>query len=241
MSDAASSLERDGHEYRSLSPDRAEVLARYRRLREIGRRHKSALQKFMSQDAILQHARRLGLARGRTFILDHIDELTYAFDLAIYTAQPGRSRAIDRYVESARASSDPDETLMLDAMRAACFSLLRIERRHPVIGLVTTDLCRRTERWLIDVGLESSVPDGAMMATRLYTPEDFSMTAGVNVPIDATIMVKLVDELPRHMQSQPLEVIVDDRRFAETIYRIALANGLMDQVEYRDLPDEAGR
>lgn len=29
-------------------------------------------------------------------------------------------------------------------------------------------------------------------------------------------------------------MFVDDRRFAETIYRIALANGLMDRVEYRD-------
>lgn len=241
MSDAVTLLEQDGHEHRSPSPGRAEVLARYRRLRDISQRHNSAIQKFVSRDALLQQARRLGLARGRTLILDHIDELTYAFDLAIHTAQPGRSRAIDRYAQSLGALSDPDEALMLDAMRGARFSLLRIERRHPVVGLVATDLCRRTELWLIDVGLESSIPDGAMMATRLYAPEGFSMTAGANLPIDATLMIKLIDGLPRHLRGMPREAIVDDRRFAETIYRIALADGLMDRVEYRGLPDDAGR
>jgi hypothetical protein len=236
MSNAVTSLERDGHEDRSSLPDRPEMLARYRRLRDVSRHHNSAMQKFVSRAVVLQHARRLGLARGRTLILDSMDDLTYAFDLAIHTAEPGRSRAIDRYAEAAGTLSDPDETLMLHAMRAARFALLRIEQRHPVVGLVTTDLCRRTERWLIDLGLESSVPDGAMLATRLYAPEGFSMTAGVNVPIDATIMVTVIDELPRYMQGQPLEAIVDDRRFAEVIYRTALASGLSDRVEYQDLP-----
>jgi len=236
MSDAVISLNRDSHESCPSFPDRAEVLERYRRLREISRRHNSAIRTFTSPDSIMQHARRLGLARGKTLFLEDIDELNYAVDLAVHTAPAGRSRAIDRYAESAGAPSDGDEKLMLDAMRVARFSLLRIERRHHIAGLVATDVCRRTERWLIDVGLESSIPDGAMLATRLYTLEDFSMAAGVNVPLDATTMLTMIDELPRHMQSQPLEVLADDRRFAEMIYRIALANGLMDRVQYRDMP-----
>jgi 4-carboxymuconolactone decarboxylase len=40
----------------------------------------------------------LGLAQGRTLILDDMEEMTYVFDLAIYTAPPRRSRAIDRRV-----------------------------------------------------------------------------------------------------------------------------------------------
>ncbi|MBI2742173.1 MAG: hypothetical protein HYX38_37240 [Rhodospirillales bacterium] len=146
MSDTVTSLERDNRENHPSFSERAKVLERYRRLREISQRHNSAVQKLISQEPVLQHARRLGLARGRTFIVDSIDDLTYAFDLAIHTAPPGRSRAIDRYAESAGAASDADEMLMLDAMRAARFSLLRIERRHHIAGLVTTDLCRNTER-----------------------------------------------------------------------------------------------
>jgi hypothetical protein len=200
MPDAVTPLERDHLESCTLSSDRAEVLARYRRLREISQRHNSAMQRVISQEAVLQHARQLGLARGRTFFLDSMDELSYAFDLAIHTAPAGRSRAIDRYAESARAVPASDEMLMLNAMRAAHFSLLRVERRHEVAGLVATDLCRRVERWLIDVGLESSIPDGSTMATRLYTPERFSMTAGVNVPLDDLTMMTLIAELPQHMR-----------------------------------------
>lgn len=236
MSDAAIPLARANCESRPSFPDRAKVLERYRHLREISRRHNSAVQKLVSQGSILQQARRLGLARGKTFILDGIDDLTYALDLAIHTAPPGRSRAIDRYAEAASALSDADDLLMLDAMRTARFSLLHVDRRHQIAGLVTTDLCQHTERWLVDVGLESSIPDGTTLATRLYSPGEFSMTAGVNVPFDATTLAALIGELPRHMQGQPLEVIVDDRRFAETIYRIALANGVTDRVEYRDVP-----
>ena len=36
---------------------------------------------------MLQHARRLGLAHGKTLMLDSIDELPLAFDLAIHTCR----------------------------------------------------------------------------------------------------------------------------------------------------------
>ena len=77
------------------------VLARYRQLREISKRHHHDILKLISGDAMLQQARRLGLAQGRTLILDDMEEMSYVFDLAIYTAPPRRSRAIDRYARSA--------------------------------------------------------------------------------------------------------------------------------------------
>src|SRR5258708_20676199 len=229
MADAVTLLERDSLEDRPSSPSRAELLARYRRLREISRHHHREVLNFISQDAILQHARRLGLARGKTLLLDDPDELNYAFDLAIHTAPAERSRAIDRYARSAPAAPGSDETLMLDAMRAARFSILRIDRRHDVAGLITTDLCRQTEGWLVDIGFESSVPDGSVIATRLYTPDRFSMTAGINVPLDVGIIGSLAIELPHHMKRKPMAAIIDYRRFAETLYRAALANGVLER------------
>ena len=63
----------------------------YRHMREISKRHHSNVMDFLSKDAIMHHARRLGLADGKTLVLDSMDELTPAFDLAIHTAAPGRS------------------------------------------------------------------------------------------------------------------------------------------------------
>jgi hypothetical protein len=221
------------------SNHRNEVLARYRRLREITMQHHHKILDCISPDTFLHQARRLGLARGKTLILDDIDELNYVHDLVIHTAPPGRSRAIDRYAASAGLAPASDEALVLAAMRAARFVILVIERRHPVAGLIATDLFRRSEVWLVDIGLESSMPERAMMATRLYTPERFSMTAGVSVPLDLGIIDDLHDELPRHLGQRGLTTLIDDRRFAETIYRIALADGIMDRVAYRDIQQQA--
>jgi hypothetical protein len=220
-------------------PARNAVLARYRQLREISKRHHHDILKLISGDAMLQQARRLGLAQGRTLILDDMEEMSYVFDLAIYTAPPRRSRAIDRYARSAQLPPGSDEALMLEAMRAARFAILILGRRHDAAGVIATDLFRRTDVWLVDIGLEASLEEGAMMATRLYTPEQFSMTAGVNVPFDLALIEDLYDALPRRLGETRLTDLIDDRRFAETIYRVALADGIMDRVTYQDPPEDA--
>jgi hypothetical protein len=217
------------------SSPREHVLARYRQLREITKRHLHAILDCISADAFLHQARRLGLARGKTLILDDMDELNYVHDLVIHTAPAGRSRAIDRYARSAHFGAKSDEALMLEAMRMARFAILAIERRHETAGLIATDLFRREQIWLVDIGLEASMPEG-MIATRLYTPERFSMTAGVNVPFELGIIEDLSAELPRHLRQIELTTLIDDRRFAETIYRVALADGIMDRVVYQEPP-----
>ena len=218
---------------------RDEVLARYRRLREISKRHHHEILKVLSRDALLHQGRRLGLARGRTLILDDMDEMHYVCDLAIHTALPERSRAVDRYARSARLAVGSDGALVLEAMRAARFSILAIERRHETAGLIATDLVHRTEVWLVDFGLEGSMPDGAIIATRLFTPERFSMTAGVNVPFDPGMIGDILAELPRRLGDIPLTALIEHRAFAEATYRVALAGGIMDRIKYQDLPDDA--
>jgi hypothetical protein len=218
---------------------RDEVLARYRKLREISKRHHHEMLKHVSGETMLHQARRLGLARGKTLILDDMKEMNYVFDLAIHTAPAARSRAIDRYARSARFAAPSDEALVLEAMRAARFSILFIERRHETAGLVATDLFRRATVWLVDLGLEGSMPDGGMIATRLFTPDRFAMTAGVNVPFDPAMIEALHAELPRRLGEGELSAVIDDRRFAEAIYRVALAGGIMDRIAYQDLPDDA--
>ena len=49
-----------------------------------------------------------------------------------------------------------------------------------------------------------------MMATRLYTPERFSMTAGVNVPFDLALIEDLYDALPRRLGEARLTDLMDE-------------------------------
>jgi hypothetical protein len=215
------------------------VFARYRQFREISKQHHHEILTCISGDALLNQARRLGLAQGKTLVIEDMEEMNYVYDLAIHTASPQRSRAIDRFAGSVRFAPGSDEALVLEAMRAARFSVLLIERRHETAGLVAIDLFRRTDVWLVDVGLESSLSAGEMFATRFFTPARFSMTTGTYVPFEVDMLTDILDELPRRLCDSPLEALADNRHFAEAIYRIALADGIMDLVRYQDLSGEA--
>ena len=57
--------------------------------------------------AILEQAKHLGLAYGQALVAESEEEMTLIFDLAIHTAKPGRSRAIDRYAKSVSSSPAP--------------------------------------------------------------------------------------------------------------------------------------
>ncbi len=214
-----------------------DLLARYLHLREISKRLHHQVLKFISSDALLNQARRLGLAQGKTLVLDDMDEMYYVYDLAIYTAPADRSRAIDRYARSARFEAQSDDRLMLEAMRASQFAILLIEQRHDTVGLIATDILRNSKVWLLDVGLESSMGDGELIATRLLTPGPFSMTAGVSVPFEIEMLEPVCMLLPQRIGNSKLSRIADDRRFAEAVYKVGLADGVMNRLTYLDLPD----
>jgi hypothetical protein len=217
-------------------PTREEVLARYRHLRSISRRHNDNAMNFLPKGAILHNARRLGLADGKTFVLDNMDELTLAFDLAIYTAPADRSRAIDRYAGSAKLEPGSDEANVLEAQRNALFAIVQVERRHEAAGLIVTDLLRNIELWLVDEGLETSLPDGTMFATRYYTPDRFSMTAGIVLPVDPDLLERAIGS-KSYLERKSIEEALGDRRFAEAIYRAGIAAGIAGNIRYEDPQD----
>lgn len=206
----------------SRSPSRADVLARYRRLREIALMHQCKAMAFLSGDAILHHARRLGRVSSSVAI-DNLDGLAQPLDLAIYTAPGGRPRAIDRYAKSAQFTSGSDEALVLEGMRQASFAILSAERRHPSAGLIVTDLLRNHELWLVDDVLEKSAAKGSTFAARYFSPAGFALTTGTATPVDVGLLASALAGEPQLLR-KPCAEAINDWRFAEAIYRAALAN-----------------
>jgi hypothetical protein len=217
---------------------REEVLTRYRHLRAISTRHHTEAMNFFSRPALLEQARHLGLAVGET-LAESFDELTLAFDLAIHTARPDHTRAVDRYARAAQLQPGSDEALVLEAMRQARFSLWRVERRHEVVGLVVRDLLRQDEVWLVDEALERSAPEGMVAAMRLCTPDAFAMTCGVIVPVDRGLIEEVLAEVLPRVRGSP-DRVVNDRRFATAVYRAAVARGLMARVGFEEAPPPTG-
>lgn len=215
------------------APSRDEVLARYLHLREIGKQHHDNIMRFLSPDALLVHGRRLGIVKGKTFVLDNFDEMILPTDLAIHTAPPDRTRAIDRYARSVKLPPGSDEALMLEAIRNSRFAILKVQWRCPPIGLICADIAREAEVWLVDVGLESSLPSGAAFATRYYAPGPFVMTAGLGIPVGRDELDRVVEATPQLMRKSKVDT-VQDRRFAEAVYRDAIKDGRTGLMRYRD-------
>ena len=212
---------------------REEILARYRSLREIGRRHHGEALKFVSSSALLEQARRLGLTVGKTLVAESMDELTLAVDLSLYTAAPGRSRAIDRHARSAGASPGSDDDVVLQAMCHTRSSIWQVKGRHDTAGLLVEDLMRRESVWLVDENLERTAPAGMALALRVRKPEAFAMTCGVIVPVDAALMDRVFDAVLGRVRGEP-DVIANDRRFPTALYRLAIAAGIMGRVSFAD-------
>lgn len=215
---------------------RHDLLTRYRHLRRIGKDQHTQILKLISGDAITAQARRLGLMNGKTFYLGSIEDMNLVFDLLIYSIPPlQRSRAIDRYARTAKPVPGSDEALLIAAKQQARFAIVKCLGRHPVAGLLMEDATRGEECWLVDEAMELSLPEGAAIATRLIPVEGFHMTAGVMVPLDAGLLAEVIEDSPRLFRKTP-EKVLGSHRFAEAIYRVALANDVMGNVAYADVP-----
>jgi hypothetical protein len=210
---------------------REEILERYRHLRAISTRHHSAALEFLSRPAILEHAKRLGLAAGGMLVADSEEEMTLVFDLALYTAKDGRSRALDRYARAAPLAPGSDEGRVLEAMRHARLSVWRINHRHEIAGLMVTDVLREVEAWVVDENLEASAPEGLSFAGRVCEPDRCAMTCGVIVPVDRDLMEEVALDMLAWRRGDP-EHVAQDPRFATAIYRAAIDAGIMNSVAY---------
>ena len=97
------------------------LLEKYRRCRDLSLDIHAAALDNLSQQAFLDHARRLGLGDGRQLLVDRASELTLVLDLAVYTAKEGRTRAIDRCARVGSKTATQDEALVLAGLCAARF------------------------------------------------------------------------------------------------------------------------
>jgi hypothetical protein len=165
-----------------------------------------------------------------------MEEMTLILDLAVHTARPGRSRAIDRYAKVAALPGGSDEARALDAMRGARFSMWRIKHRHEIAGLIVTDVLRDSETWLVDEALTISAQPGLAFAGRLCWPAEFAMTCGVVVPVDAELLEDIMRDSTTWLRTANPDQLADDPRFAAAIYRSAVDAGIMDRIEFTEEP-----
>ncbi len=228
---AQASLELRGGEMHAFG--RADILGRYRRYRDLRMDIQTAALENIPHSNILAHAKRIGLSDGKVLFTDDIVELSLAFDLAVYTASAGRTRAIDRCARRRLPASKPDEALVLEALQASRFSIFRTIGRCEPAGVLLKDLMRGGAIPLLDEGLEKSAEPGGVFAMRVAPIEEFVITCGAVVPINPATMEECIDVLLGAASKSELAALADHRRFAASIYELAIELGLMNFITYR--------
>ena len=206
---------------------RDQILEHYRHRRAISIGHHSGAMAFVSKQAVLEHAKRLGLATGGMLVAESEAEMTLVFDLALYTAKEGRSRALDRYARATPLPPGSDAGRVLEAMRHARFSVWHIKQRHEAAGLIIADVLRESDVWLMDEQLEASAPEGLSFAGRLCEPDRFAMSCGVVVPVYRELMDEIARDILAWRRGDP-ERVAQDPRFALAIYRAAIDSGILN-------------
>jgi hypothetical protein len=212
---------------------RADILGRYRRYRDLRKDIQTAALENIPHSSFLAHAKRIGLSDGKFLFTDDTVELSLAFDLAVYTAGAGRTRAIDRCARRRLPVAKSDEALVLRALQASRFSIFRTIGTCQPAGVLLEDLMRGGAIPLLDEGLEQSAQPGAVFAMRVAPIEEFLITCGAIVPIGPEMMEECIDVPIGAASKAELAALADHRRFAASIYELAIELGLMNFVAYR--------
>jgi hypothetical protein len=193
--------------------------------------HNVAASDFIGEKSRLEVAKRLGLAKGRTLLVENDTEWALMMDFALHATKQGRSRAIDRYAQVAQPANE-DSALVLQAMCSSIFSVWHIERRHEVAGLILADMLHEGEVWLMNEALEKSAENGLIFAARLCLIDGFAMSTGVIVPLTEDILEEVLDDAlcwPSTDSGPPIE----SARFAMSVCKTAVDRFMLDRVVFR--------
>jgi hypothetical protein len=171
------------------------------------------------REKVLEQMKRLGLSMDAEMGQVSDEELAYAFDLAIYTAPPGRSRAIDR-VARQHARLPGEGALVLNALTHSWLSIFRVLDRHPEEGLIAEDALLGGEVWLVDQNIAETAPPGTIFASRIGRVWGFCISCGVVATLDENRLAGVRSVLERG--GVAAEELVADTRFATMMWQDGL-------------------
>src|SRR5450631_836926 len=208
------SMEFHGGEMHASS--RVAILGRYRRYSDLRKDIQSTALKNVSGSSFLAYAKRIGLSDGNVLFADE-SELTLVYDLALYAARPGRTRAIDRCARKRLTAAQPDEALVLQALQASRFSIFRVIGRCEPAGVLLEDLMRGGTIPLLDEGMERSARPGEVFVMRVAPIEDFVITCGAVVPFNGETFEEVIDVVTDGVPVTERIALVDRWRFAASL------------------------
>ncbi len=221
-----------------IHDDRA---ARYQRYRKIGKDIHNSLVEQIDPSDFKKSAQRLGIGQGKDIFLQAESELDILFDFCLYDVYHDGRNAIQRLLAESPCPADSDERRILESAAAARYCLYLVEAADDDGMVYGFDLLRGEAANVMDFGLSKSAPPGFIVATRLASIDDFSMTTGASLPVHEESMECLVEEFTRRKLTKWVDVKkaftdpLQSAKLTGMILRTCLANGESEFVLYKDV------
>ena len=153
-------------------------------------------------------------------------------DIALFTAPPGRSTAVERLAKQLRPKPSSDDGKLLAGMLKARLALFEVTGRDGEGPLNALDIMTGEALRIEDAALAAQRPPaGRRFAARLVPVGGLSVVVGAAIPIDDDLLDALSPLRGRDGRgwSNPL-------RAAETLYRHALRHAVMPDLDDGDFP-----
>lgn len=217
--------------------DYDDISARYQRIRSASLDINNILVKFCAP-FVQQSAMDLGVWFKETIVMD-MDEMHVLMDYAIHHRFKGSRNGAERYAAEYPAEAGSDAEMALTAMGQSFFSLFQVNHVVQGVGVRVTDILRDREHFLADVNLSTSAVEGVVLASRVLPFEDFIMTTGAPLPVDATVLNWVVYNLEQDgLSHEDLRNLPQDgwSQIETLIIRACLKTNGDRQIEYEDVP-----
>ncbi len=222
----------------------ADLVARYRRYREIGVRINSALTARLPFDVMNQGGRELGFLRKGTFVFDSEDEPSVLMDYCLYNVLRDGRNLIQKRLAEQPPPEGSDELLVLQAMAKAWYSVFGIVSVERGVGVRVVDIFRQSQHLIVDNGLSRSAVPGFLLATRVFPMDGFIMTSGAGLPLsgsndkrDKLILAVKKTVFATNIASFDNLTPQQEQALARAIITTALSWGASSQIRYQG-PDE---
>lgn len=218
-----------------------ELLDRYKHLREVGRNLNVTLARQLPKPAVPECGKRLGIFKSGNLILNNDDEIGVLYDYCLYHHRRGGKNIIERTLEQSPPAPESAEMELLQAMLQAHFSVFRVDRIVPHRGAKLTDLVTGESFTLVDIGLSSTGMEGVILAGRILSLADLTMSSGALIPVPEVVFDRRIDPVIRtFMKNRPSAsgkrlAPAREAAFAAQVLRIALHAGGEDNTFYSDI------
>ena len=210
------------------------IAVRYRRMRAISFGLNKILCDYVSKEGMESTSKKLGIWRKGILVFDDEDQAAVLFDQAIHGYFANGRNAVDDYLADHPPQPDSDQQAMLAAIQQSFYSLFRVEKIVPQVGVHVEDILRECRHFMADVGFSQSAVKGLVLATRVLPFENFIMTGGAALPVDAGTLVNIVrlpalNRLWQDIEAMPKQKLAD---VTAEIIRLCLKGNSSQAISY---------